>query len=187
MDVMENIGTVLGVVTGLISVVAFFAGLWTARSGNQRELRERLRQQLRGMEIACILYFQREGSDAIREAPKFSYQALDHIHDDGLISPSRTHIRYLKHVLRDVQGRQSLRLPEIALDPKTTASLYAENQRRLKVAFEKLDEASHRYVRAIGKMDNAGLGGYFVYLRYRFLPARPYENGPVAQQDSVEE
>jgi hypothetical protein len=28
----------------------------------------------------------------------------------------------------------------------------------------------------LGKMDNAGLGGCWTYLRYRFIPAREYVN-----------
>ncbi|GAB4700786.1 hypothetical protein MOKP118_42850 [Mycobacterium avium subsp. hominissuis] len=173
---MELVGGILGIVVGVIAVITFAASFWTARSGNQRQLRERLREQLREMKLAATVFLQHDGWEEARRSPKFSFDVLDQICEDGLLSPGKSHIERLKAILRDVRGRSTLTLPKDALGADEHAKLTAENERRLKVAFERLDVESRKYLAALGKMDNAGLGGYWTYLRYRFIPAGEYVN-----------
>ncbi|MBE5451227.1 Uncharacterised protein [Mycobacteroides abscessus subsp. abscessus] len=173
---VSMVTSVLGIATGVTGLIAFAASFLTARSANQRQLRDRLRKQLRETSLACLVYFQREGWETVDRAPQFSFQALDQIHEDGLISPSRSHIERLKSILRDVHGRSTLQLSKAAHGPELHAQLTAENQRRLGIGWESLDMDSQKYLRALGKMDNHGLGGYWTYLRYRFIPAREYVN-----------
>ncbi|MGV0777719.1 hypothetical protein [Mycolicibacter kumamotonensis] len=160
----------------MTTLISFGFSFWTARSGNQRQLRERLRKQLREMNLACLIYFQREGWEAVDRSPKFSFQALDQIHEDGLISPSHSHLERLKAILRDIRGRAQTQLPRDALGIELHAELTANNEARHRIAFKTLDADSQKYLRALGKMDNAGVGGYWTYLRYRFIPAREYIN-----------
>ncbi len=167
----------LGIATAVTGLITFGASLWTARSSHQRQLRDRLRKQLREMDLACLVYLQCEGWETVDRSPKFSFQALDQVHEDGLISPGRSHLERLKSILRDVRDRSTLQLPPTnALGAEQHAALTAENTRRLRIGFETLREATQEYLRALGKMDNAGLGGYWTYLRYRFIPARNYIN-----------
>lgn len=173
---VELVGGILGIVIAVIGIITFVASFWTARSGNQRQLRETLREQLREMKLAAAVFLQHEGWDEVRRSPKFSFDALDQIREDGLISPGKSHIERLKAILRDVRGRSTLTLSKDALGAEEHAKLTAENERRLKVAFEHLDVESRKYLAALGKMDNAGLGGYWTYLRYRLLSAREYVN-----------
>lgn len=126
--------------------------------------------------VACLVHFQREGWEVVDRSPQLSFQALDQIHEDGLISPSHSHIERLKSILRDLRGRTTVQLSKQALGADEHAKLTAENQRRLRNAFESLDADSQKYLRALGKMDNHGLGGYWTYLRYRYIPAREYVN-----------
>ncbi len=168
--------TGLGIATGAAGLIAFILSFVTARSANQRQLRDRLRKQLREMNLACVVHFQRDGWTEVDRSPQFSFQALDQIHEDGLISPSRSHIERLKSILRDIRGRSTLELPKQALGPELHTQLTAENERRLRIGFESLDADSQRYLRALGKMDNGGPGGYCTYLRYRIIPAREYVN-----------
>ena len=120
------------------------------------------------------MYFQREGWQAVDHNPQFSFQALDEIHEDGLAS--RSHVKRLKSILRDLRGRTELRLPKQALSANEIARLATENELRSHIAFKSLDADAHKIVRALGKMDNAGLGGDWTYLRYRLIRARPYIN-----------
>ncbi|OLO98691.1 hypothetical protein BVU76_29590 [Mycolicibacterium porcinum] len=176
MSVVQMVATGLGIATGVTGLLGFVLGFVTARSSNQRQLRDRLRKQLREMNLACLVHFQREGWEVVDRSPQFSFQALDQIHEDGLISPSRTHLERLKWILRDVRDRSTLQLSKQALGPEQHAILTAENQRRLGIGWESLDADSQKYLRALGKMDNHGLGGYWTYLHYRFIQAREYVN-----------
>ena len=176
MNVVQTVTAGLGIATGVAGLITFVVGFVTARSANQRQLRDRLRKQLREMNLACVVYFQREGWEAVNRSPQFSFQALDQIHEDGLISPSRSHIDRLKSILRDVRGRAQIHLSPQAFRPELHAELTANNEARHRIGFESLDADAQKYLRALGKMDNAGLGGYWTYLRYRFIPAREYVN-----------
>ncbi|BBX25998.1 hypothetical protein [Mycolicibacterium alvei] len=176
MSVVQTVAAGLGIATGVTGLITFGTSFVTARSSNQRQLRDRLRKQLREMNLACLVYFQHEGWEVVDRSPQYSFQALDQIHEDGLISPSRSHLERLKWILRDVRGRSTLQLSKAAHGAELHAKLTAENQRRLGIAWESLDTDSQKYLRALGKMDNHGLGGYWTYLRYRFLPAREYVN-----------
>lgn len=167
---------IAALITATIGVITFFFSFWTARSDNQQKLRDRLRAQLREISLACHVYFQREGWEAVNRPPQFSFQALDQIHEDGLISPNRSHIERLKSILRDLRRRTELRLPKEAMPADEVARLMAENEHRSEIAFESLDADAKKYLRALGKMDNAGLAGYWTYLRYRLIRARPYVN-----------
>lgn len=175
-DEVEVVGGILGITVGLISVITFVASFWTARSVNQRQLRERLREQLREMKLATTVFFRHDGWEEVRRSPKFSFDALDEIGEDGLLSPGKSHIERLKVILRDIRGRSTLTLSKDALGAEMHAELTAENERRLKVAFEHLDVESRKYLAALGRMDNAGLGGYRTYLRYRYIRAGEYVN-----------
>lgn len=176
MSVVETVAAGLVIATGVTTLITFGFSFWTARSGNQRQLRDRLRKQLREMNLACLVYFQHEGWETVDRSPQFSFQALDQIHEDGLISPSGSHIERLKAILRGVRDRADIQLPHEALGPELHAELTANNQARHRIAFESLETAAQQYLRALGRMDNAGLGGYWTYLRYRFIPAREYVN-----------
>jgi hypothetical protein len=176
MSVVQMTTTGLGIATAAAALFTFGASFWTARSGNQRQLRDRLRKQLREMDLLCHVRLQREGWEAIDRPPQVSVQALDQIHQDGLISPSRSHINRLKAIVRDIHGRAGIRLPREALSPEQYADMTAENGRRIQKGFDILDADTQKYLRALGKMDNHGLGGYWTYLRYRFFPAREYVN-----------
>lgn len=172
---IQVVGALLGIATGVVGLITFITSFWTARGDNQRALRERLRQQLRQMDIACHVYFRREGWTAVTQSPTFSFQALDQIHEDGLLSPSKSHVRRLTEILGEMRSLQ-----ESLSTPPTLDSIFATTppevrrdiDRRMNIAFSVLDRDSHRYLRAIGKMDNAGLGGYSTYLRYRLIRAR---------------
>lgn len=168
--------TVLGIATSVVGLITFGVSFFNARGEKQRELRDRLRKQLREMNLACLVHFQREGWETVDRAPQFSLQALDQIHEDGLISPNHSHIERLKSILRDVRGRSTLQLSKAAHGPELHNQLTAENQRRLGIGWESLDADSRNYLKALGKMDNHGLGSYWTYLRYRFIPAREYVN-----------
>jgi hypothetical protein len=176
MSGMQIVAAVLSIATGITGLITFFVSFWTARSDNQRRLRDRLRKQLESMEMLCHLHAQREGWEAIREPPQVSVQELDRIHRDGLISPSGSHIKRLHWIVRDIHGRSRLNLPQTALSREEFATLTAENERRLKIGFSTLDTEAQKYLKALGKMDNHGLGGYWTYLRYRFVRAREYVN-----------
>lgn len=169
--------TIAGVVIAV--AVPFTVGFFTARGTNQRTLRERLRQQLREMRLACHMYLQKEGWDKVNRQPAFSFQELDQIWEDGLISPKRGHLEWLKSILREVVGRPEVKLPprEI-LGAEEYDRLTKVNERRLHRAVEILDEDSQAYLCALGRMDNAGLAGYFTYLRYRLLPPRQRNTFP---------
>ncbi len=173
---MQAYAAIVSTVVAVTAVITFIASFWTARSANQRALRDRLRKQLREINLACHVYFQREGWQAVDHNPQFSFQALDQIHEDGLLSPSRSHVKRLKSILRDLRGRTELRLPKQALSANEIARLATENELRSHIAFKSLDADAQKYLRALGKMDNAGLGGYWTYLRYRLIRARPYIN-----------
>lgn len=176
MSVVQIVTTGLGIATGATALFTFGASFWTARSGNQRQLRDRLSKQLREMDLLCHVRLQREGWEAINRQPQVSIQALDQIHQDGLISPSRSHINRLKAIVRDIHGRARIHLPREALSPEQYSQLTAENERRIEKGFHSLDADTQKYLGALGKMDNHGLGGYWRYLRYRFFPAREYVN-----------
>jgi hypothetical protein len=90
MSILQMVTTGLGIATGATALITFGASFWTARSGNQRQLRDRLRVQLREMDLLCHAHLQQEGWEAINRPPKVSVQALDQINQDGLISPSRS-------------------------------------------------------------------------------------------------
>jgi hypothetical protein len=82
----------------------------------------------------------------------------------------------LKAIVRDIHGRARISLPREALSPEQYTDMTAENERRIRKGFDILDADTQKYLRALGKMDNHGLGGYGTYLRYRFIPAREYVN-----------
>lgn len=84
MNVVQTVTVGLGIATGVAGLITFVVGFVTARSANQRQLRDRLRKQLREMNLACVVYFQREGWEAVNRSPQFSFQALDQNHEDGL-------------------------------------------------------------------------------------------------------
>ncbi|MDG4669471.1 hypothetical protein [Mycobacterium sp. 236(2023)] len=170
MSVWGIITTVLGIAGGLVVLITFAASLWTARGSNQRQLRQRLRDQLRDMKSACDCYFQRGGWEEVGRMPQFSIRALSDIRDDGLISPNRAHIAGLKAVLHEIRGRSDFSIPLEAVGREEHDRLKETNNRRLRIAFETLDNATSQYQRALGKMDNAGLGGYWTYTVYRFVP-----------------
>lgn len=173
---MQTAAAYLSIATGLAGLITFGASFWTARSGNQRQLRDRLRTQLREMDLLCHLHLQREGWEAINRAPQVGVKSLEQIHQDGLISPSRSHLDRLDSIVRDIHGRARLDLPRQELSKVQYGNLMAENERCMNIAFARLDADVHRYLRALGKMDNHGLGGYWTYLRYRFGHAREYVN-----------
>ena len=130
--------------------------------------------KLREMNLGCLVHLKREGWQAVNRMPQFSCQGLDQVHQDGLLSPGRSHIERLKRILRDIRDSQE------AMVPTMEKSIFSQptdaEKARLQDAFEVLEADSEAYLRALGKMDNAGLGGYWTYLRYRFIPARGYVN-----------
>lgn len=176
MSVVEMVATGLGIAAGVTGLIGLLCQLLDCPQWQSAQLRDRLRKQLREMNLACLVYFQREGWEAVNRPPQFSFQALDQIHEDGLISPSRSHLERLKSILRDIRGRGDLQLSRQAFPPELHAELTGNNERRYRIAFESLDTAAQQYLRALGKMDNAGLGGYWTYLRFRFVPPREYVN-----------
>lgn len=160
--------TVIGSgIAALALLATFVVSFVTARSANQRTLRERLRQQLRQMDLACYVHFRREGWEAIRKPPQYSFHALDQIHQDGLLSPNRAHIERIKKTLRELRNSQEA-LAAPAEDIFAVPSEVAKA--RVDGAFENLSSVVPVYLRALGKMDNAGFGGYWTYLRYRLAP-----------------
>jgi hypothetical protein len=161
----------IGSITGsAIGAVTFGFSFYTARSQNQQALRERLRKQLRKMALVSHVHLKRDGWEAINPQPQVSLQELDHIRQDGLLSPSLSHIERLKSIIH------AIRELSLHLDPRRggTATAMFEADRAIKLAFETLDVDADKYLRALGKMDNAGLGGYWTYLRYKFVRASPY-------------
>lgn len=160
------------IIGAAVPALALLVGLVTsfvkARSGNQRGLRDRLRQQLRQMDLACYVYFKREGWEAVKPPPQYSFHALEQIHQDGLLSPNRAHIERIKKMLREIRDSQT------AMFARPTDSIFSEpspdQQARLHRAFEDLNSMTQAYLRALGKMDNTGVGGYWTYLRYRVTP-----------------
>lgn len=179
---VQAFAAIVSTVVAIPALITFVASFWTARGSNQRVLRERLRTQFREMELACLVHFEREGWQAVRRNPTFSLQALEQIHQDGLLSPSHSHVARVVEALRDIRDRTHVQIPQ--LPEGHDLPLRAENARRQEVAWELLDADVHKYLRALGKMDNAGLGGYWTYLRYRIFRARPYVNGPIALASS---
>jgi hypothetical protein len=151
-------------------------GIWFTGRGavnaRQRELRDRLRKQLRGMEQGCDAYFQRAGWQQIERMPQYSPQKLKEIQVDGLLSPNRAHIAGLKALLHEVSGRSRMNPPLAALGREEYDRLVAVNQARLRQAFESLDTGVQQYLRALGKMDRGGFIGYWTYIVYRFIPPR---------------
>lgn len=165
------VGTVVGIAVGAASLITFGASFWTARGRNQRDLRERLRKQLRAMNLLCTVLLQRDGWAAVNPAPQVSPQALDQISDDGLLSPRRSHLEWLKSIVFEIYDRSDVKLPgPPALSEEEYNRGTATNERRRLRAVEILEGDALVYLRALGKMDNAGPFGYFTYLRYRIFP-----------------
>lgn len=133
--------------------------------------------QLREVELACQLAIKEKRAQVARRRPEYSLEELREISQDGLISPSRTHITRIADALLDIRARVRLDLPP--LPAEQLAKLKDENQRRIEVAWKTLDSDSQRYLSALGRMDKAGPGGYWTYLRYRVRPAHPYVNEAV--------
>ncbi|ASW91276.1 hypothetical protein [Mycobacterium marseillense] len=162
--------TIIGTVIAALALTAtLLISFLTARGANQRGLRDRLRQQLRAMDLACHVHFKREGWRAVNPMPQFSIQALDHVYQDGLLSPGRSHIEMLKAVLREI--RNSLEATESPGDDIFRGPSPIDKA-RFDRALEDLGSVAEVYLRALGKMDNTGVGGYWTYLRYRFAPIR---------------
>lgn len=136
---MQTITTWLGIAVGAATLFTFIASFWTARSGNQRQLRDRLRKQLREMDLLCHLRLQREGWEAINRPPQVGVQALDQIHQDGLISPSHSHLGRLMAIVRDLHGRAGIQLPRQELSSEQYAGMTAENERRIQKSVDTLD------------------------------------------------
>ncbi|WP_373140199.1 hypothetical protein [Mycobacterium marinum] len=174
---LQAYAAIVSTILAVTTLASFVVSFSTARSDNQRALRDQLRKQLREMKLACHMYFQREGWEAVNRGPQYSFQALDQIREDGLISPGSSHIARLKSILREISGRTELRLPKPpAMSKEQHDRLIGVNDRRLESAFESLEADAQRYLRALGMMDNAGLRGYWTYMRYRWVPARQYVN-----------
>ena len=111
MTVVQMVTTGLGIAVGVTGLITFGASLRTARSGNQRDLRDRLRKQLREMNLGCLVHLKRGGWQAVNRMPQFSCQGLDQVHQDGLLSPGRSHIERLKRILRDIRDSQEAMVP----------------------------------------------------------------------------
>lgn len=171
LGVAESWATIIG--TAFALGVPLLISFVTARSTTQRGLRDQLRKQLRGLDLICHVHLRREGWQAVNPMPTISLQALDHIYQDGLLSPCYSHIEAVQDLLRDVHRR----IEAVDTPPPDAESIFQapapRDTARVDQAMEALSSAARSYLRAIGKMDNAGVGGYFTYLRYRFdLPWR---------------
>jgi hypothetical protein len=168
---LQLVATIVGVAVGVVGLITFGASFWTARGRNQRDLRDRLRKQLRSMNLLCIVLLQQDGWEEVSPAPQVSPQALDQISDDGLLSPKRSHLQWLKSIVREIHDRSHVDLPgPPTLSQEEYNRLTATNERRRLRAVEILEADALLYLRALGKMDNVGPFGYFTYLRYRILP-----------------
>jgi hypothetical protein len=150
-----------------VALLALWLSVRTARSNHQRELRKRLRDQLRDINVACDMYFGRDFSNAVNKPPKYSPQAIRQIRQDGLLSPNSAHIERLESLLLELFDVTHVGGQLVShIDGEEYDQYMAQNRHRLENTLTELDVRSKDYLTALGQMDN---GNFVTYLRYRFL------------------
>lgn len=163
------LGVLAPTASAVIALLALLLNSWRKSRGNsQRQLRDRLRDELRPISVFCDIYFNRNFPQAVREAPKYRPDAIKQIREDGLLSPSSAHLERIEALLREYFD-----LTHVGGQFRRTVSreeydrYMADNRARLANVITELDGRSKDYLEALGRMNN---GRYSTYVRYRLIP-----------------
>lgn len=185
-----------GIAAAGAAVLTLYFDLRRGRAQHQKELRERLRGQLRSILAFCVAFTNHVNAKGLTHTEALStskvqtaMKELEDIRQDGLISPNGPHIDAVYSLLSEMWVLIPLIDPserfEVPMTEEQYGKWFRNNIARLLHASIGLEIYVDKYLTALGKMDRAGLTGYLVFQRYRFF--KPKNEKPGGLEEILEE
>lgn len=161
---LNDIAAWAGILAIPLGVLAIWLPLRATYGARQRELRQKLREQLEEIRKVC------EGYDYSRtmnesDLERFLYAADENIRAlaerDGIVAPNHLLLSMYREILGDAAGRCNLDLPGPTFIPNRD-ELLANNSGMLKFRLLQAQAMSVILLKTVNSIDN---GNYWTYLR----------------------
>jgi hypothetical protein len=161
----------LGILNSMVGGIALWRSRKEAVRTRQRGLRGELRVILREIVDACDEYENGQIEFLNEQMLREASAQVQHLRDEGLLSPGDTHLEQLQTLLREIEGRWTIpqELPQQALGAEEYQRLVQANVDRMNLAEARLHARARTYLRATTRIDN---GSYATYLRFTRLGLR---------------